>query len=330
MLTTITQGTFTSDGASRIIQVPSGTDYFKVVNYTALVNRTANKGVEFEWYNGMAVNNGRTTYYNGAGTALMSTTLANFPGGAIPGFTVIDTTKQIPTAAVATTASSNAANPVVSTANTAGLNVDQTVIRIASIAAAPTICGIDYSVTAITNNTNFTLPTHATALPLGAAGSYRIISYSADPMFYPTTRTVINVTQAVTATVTTSVVHNYTIGSLVRMKVPAVCGMTQLNDVECTVLTTPTAYTFTINVDTTAFTAFQWPLIAVFPNQVAQVVPVGETALQPYVLSFSDATVNQGYIGMLLGYDVVAAGLNSPAGQNNDVMYWQAFKVANL
>ena len=330
MLTTITQGNFTSNGASRIIQVPSGSDYFRVINYTALNAHTANKSVEFEWLNGMAVNNGITTYYNAGATALTISSLVSFPGGALPGFTVIDTTKQIPTAAVVTTASSAAAAPVVATATTTALNVDQTVIRLTDIAAVPSICGIDYSVTAITPGTNFTLPTHATALPAGAGGTYRIVSYSADPMFYPTTRTVIKVTQAVNALVTTSVVHPYTVGSLVRMKVPAVCGMTQLNDVECTVLTVPSAYTFTINVDTSAYTAFQWPLIAVFPNQVAEVVPVGQAGTLPYALSFTDATVNQGYIGMLLGYDVTGAGLNSPAGQSGDAMYWQAGKVANL
>lgn len=330
MLTTITQGTFVSNGASRIIRVPSGSDYFRVINYTALNAHTANKSVEFEWLNGMAVNNGITTYYNAGATALTISSLAAFPGGALPGFTVIDTTKQIPTAAIVTTASSAAAAPVVDTGTTTELNVDQTVIRLSGIAAAPSICGIDYSVTAITPGVDFTLPVHATALPAGAGGAYRVVSYSADPMFYPTNRTVINVSQAVNATVTTSVVHNYTVGNLVRMKVPVVCGMTQLNDVECIVLTVPTAYTFTINVNTTAFTAFQWPLIAVFPNQVAQVVPVGQGGTLPWALSFEDATVNQGYIGMLLGYDVTGAGLNSPAGQNNDVMYWQAGKVANL
>ena len=70
------------------------------------------------------------------------------------------------------------------------------------------------------------------------------------------------------------------------MKVPAVCGMIEMNDLEGVVLTTPTAYTFTLgntenfSVDSTGFTAFQWPMIAVFPYQVAQAIPVGERSEQ--------------------------------------------------
>ena len=330
MLTTTTQGSFISDGASRIIAVPQGIDWFKVINYTSIANATNNKGIRFEWYNGMAVNGGLMTRFTAAAPAMMIQDLTTV---AKPGFTVIDTTDRTPSDAVVITGTTNAAAPVVTTAagGTIQLNADETVVRIAGSAAAPTICGIDYSVAAVNHGANtFTLPTHATALPAGAAATFRIISYTADPMIYPATRTVINVTQAANAVVTTSVVHNYTVGQKVRMHVPTVCGMTQLDDVVATVLTTPTAYTFTIDVDTTAYTAFAWPLIADFPNQVASVVPAGLNCVRPYVNSFDTAYTNNGFKGMLLGYDTATTGAQSPCGANNDLMYWQAGKIANL
>jgi hypothetical protein len=52
------------------------------------------------------------------------------------------------------------------------------------------------------------------------------------------------------------------------------------------------------------------------------VIPIGEdtaTAIAQSQNILSDATTNQGYIGVIL-----AAGVASPAGQANDVIYWQA------
>ena len=334
MFTITTQGTFVSDGTSRVIQVPQGIDWFTVVNYTNISTYAANSGMRWTWYRGMGVNNAihETSI---AGSLFSNTATLVALGGnytSVHGFTLIDSSTQLPSAAVATTASSNAVAPIVNTATTQPLEVNRTVIRLSNIANTPEICGIDYTVTAITPATNFTLPVHATAPALGGAGFYRIISYDYTQNFYPANRTVINVTQAANAVVTTSVIHTYTVGQKVRMIVPVTCGMVELDDQEVTI-TAVTAQTFTINVDTTGYTAFAWPLLAVFPTTVAQVVPIGEAAALPYSNLFTDASENRNYSGMLLGTGVVgvaASIANSPAGTNTNVMYWQAGKVANL
>ena len=340
MYTITSQGSFVSDGLSKLITVPQGIDWFKVVNYTTSAAYTANTTQEWNWYRGMAVNDSlnqtNIAAHFTANRAALVALGGNYVG--VNGFTLIDTTTQVPSVAVATTASTAAANPVVSTANTASLNINQTVIRLSNVATCPSYCGIDYTVPTIVANTSFTLPTHATAFPAGGAGFYRIISYSPSPEFYPVNRTVINITQAVNPVVTVSVKHNYTYGQVIRMKVPAVCGMIQMNDVEG-VITAVTDYTFTLantenfSVDSTGFTAFQWPMIAVYPYQVAQAIPVGEACAVPYSQLYLDATVNLGLRGMILnaGTPALAESIaNSPAGTSGDVMYWQAGKVVNL
>jgi hypothetical protein len=79
-----------------------------------------------------------------------------------------------------------------------------------------------------------------------------------------------------------------------------------------------------VNIDTTGFTAFAFPLIAAVPCNFAVVKPLGEdSATAPNVLA--DATENQSYIGIEL-----SAGAQSPAGVVGDVIYWKAYKSFNL
>jgi uncharacterized protein (TIGR02217 family) len=68
------------------------------------------------------------------------------------------------------------------------------------------------------------------------------------------TKAVTNITQAVTPTVTTSTAHGFSIGDIVYFS--GVVGMTQINGQVAEVLSTPTGFTFTIDLDTTGFDAY--------------------------------------------------------------------------
>ena len=112
---------------------------------------------------------------------------------------------------------------------------------------------------------------------------------------------------------------------------------------------------FTINIDTTSFTAFTWPTSAQGASSFPTVVPFGEdtatsiaspTIQVPGVSSatlgqqiyntqtglLADATVNTGFLGMNLGTGAVGLALTGntytgPAGSvAADVMYWVAGK----
>src|SRR5690606_1375812 len=82
--------------------------------------------------------------------------------------------------------------------------------------------------------------------------------------------------------------------------------------------------TITIDIDTTGFTAFAFPLTAAPGSTPAQVVPMGENTAQALALGadiLGDATRNDAVFGIQL-----VAGTGSPAGVANDVIYWVAGK----
>jgi hypothetical protein len=74
--------------------------------------------------------------------------------------------------------------------------------------------------------------------------------------------------------------------------------------------------TVTVNINSTAFTAFAFPASGSVPFTQAHVVPEGEVG---NVLS--GATRNSARLVMRL-----AAGVDSPAGSTSDVIYWRAGK----
>lgn len=354
-----------------IIQIPSGADWVKVMNYTqygtvgttgAYFNGTANasNGVEFYWQRGMAPGTGIIKYKGAASAVLDGDTLVS------GGFTLYDPSFQttgalaLLSAPVATTASTNATRPVVSTANTAGISVG-TVVRLSNTAQND-INGMDFVVGAVTANTSFTLMTATNALAtvpgaIGGAGFYRIVNST--ELFYPRKRLITNITQAVNAQVSTSIEHSLTVGQEVRFDIPTVSGMIQLNpqitnnyfpsgsSVSAIVLSIVDAYNFTININTTAYTAFTFPTIAQQPSSFPLVIPIGEdtaTALASNNNQFpqyqnqniynansgilADSTVNTGYFGMILGNGGNGLELTTPILGPSGSLAWSAGNVA--
>ncbi len=367
--TILMQGSFVASNpvAPVIVQIPANADWMKVLNYTALGTDggAAAAGVEFYWQRGMAAGTGAVHYKNN----VVGVDLLQGDTMVSGGFTLYDPSGQSQGAlplvgpAIITTASTNATRPVVSTGSTAGIAVG-TVVRMSNTAQTD-VNGIDMVVGAVTLNTNFTLLLAGNALAtapgaIGGAGFYRIIN--TNPLYYPRKRYVTNITQAANANVSTSVAHGLTPGQEIRMNIPAVSGMVQLNpdplnnyfptssSVPVIVQTIVDDYNFTININTTGYTAFTWPTIAQQPSSFPQMTPVGEdtatalasnTAQVPTIGGqqifntntgiLADSTVNTGFLGMILGTGgLVTAGalaVTGPAGNAAaDVIYWSAGK----
>lgn len=351
----------------QFIQIPSNADWMRVFNYTAMgTDGGANAaGVEFYWQRGMAAGTGIVKYKNN----VVGVDLLQGDTMVSGGFTLYDPSGQSQGAlplvgpAVATTASTNATRPVVSTASTAGIAVG-TVVRLSNTAQTD-VNGIDMVVGAVTLNTSFTLLTANSALAtapgaIGGAGFYRIVN--TQELFYPRKRYVTNVTQAANAQVSTTIAHGLTPGQEIRFNIPAVSGMVQLNadplnnyfptssSVPVIVQSVVDDFTFTVNINTTGYTAFTWPTIAQQPSSFPEMTPVGEdtaTALSinaaqvPTINGIqifntntgilADSTVNTGFLGMVLGTGgLVTAGalaVTGPAGNvAADVVYWSAGK----
>ena len=328
--TIIQQGAFSSDGNDKIIALRSDVDWVDVWNLTNIAGSAQWAGCTWHWQREMAQNDA-VTEYHGAATQVnyLSTTAIGYNGATYNGVRLIDSSDRTPGGAVAVTAGSNATQPVYSTADT-GTMANGAVVRIQNT-AHDSIDGLDFTVDTVTADTSFRLANTLATAPgviAGAAGTYRLIAPNTTVynMWYPKKRVIANITQAAAGVVTTLVDHGYTTGQLVRMSVPSNSGMTQLNGQLVTV-TNLTASTFSINVVTTGYTAFNFPLPAISPYTPAQVTPVGETANATYANTLDDAMLNTAFIGMILGAGSTAAiRLGSPGGTSGDAIKWVAGK----
>ena len=327
------QGVFTSTGAAQNVVIREDVDWMLVTNQTKLIANALSTGYEFKWQRGFAPGTGIEYQSNAGGTAVDIVWLT------AGGFTLFDTTVNVPGALVATTAVSGATPPVVATGNTAGLS-NGDIVRMFNVAGAQQLGGMDFTIGAIVANTSFTLA-FMRAIVAGGAGNYRRIPYN--PYFYPPTRVISKIRSttlngAQVTQVTMTVTHAFTVGQAIRFVIPTVTalafGMTQLDGLQGTIVAVNAAdvdgvtNTITVDIDSSSFTAFAWPLTLNVPFTPAQVVPVGENtaqALASNVNPYGDSEVNQGSIGITL-----AAGTDSPAGVVNDVIYWIAGKSFNV
>lgn len=349
------QGRFTANGSNVFIPLPAGCDWIHILNETAAYAgaAAANTGVKFDWFVGDATGRGTVEYVtNATPTTLNITQIA---AGA--GFYFINTTNSTPgplnNGSTGITAISTATPPRVTCGSTAGMFSGQTV-ELYNIVGAPQLSGLQFTITVI-DATHFDLTNGPTLAVAGTTGSFRVIPYQPlfvaptvrgvttlttlqDPYWYPTYRTITNISQALNAIITLAVTHTYTVGQSVTLKVPTVTatafGMTQLNGLQAvTIIAINQAdangytNTITVNVDTTGFGAFAFPAAAAPGFTPAMVVPVGENTAQAINSGqniLADATVNQSAFGLLL-----VAGAMSPAGQNANVIQWVAGKSFN-
>jgi hypothetical protein len=310
-------GTFVSTGVSQFLALPAGFDTISVYNWT-----TRNY---YFYQQGMPNGQGLITAQAG-GTAQIAAGL---------GFWVQNTSVTTPTAGNTVTAVSNAAIPMVTTASSAGLIAGTSVVRMFNLAGALQLNGIDFTVG--------TVPGGAITFQLGnmaqiaatagiPAGSFVVVPFN--PYYYPSTRVITGISQAAQAVVTLSVTHTYVVGQKVRLKVTADFGMYQINDIEATIVAVgavgvngTTTNTITIDVNTTGFTAFAFPLTAAPGFTPAMVIPVGENMTQAMTSGtnyLADAQYNAAQTGVLL-----MPAVTGPAGVNADVIYWTASKSFN-
>lgn len=323
--TILQQGRFTSTGANVTIQLRSDVDWMKVYNVTqAAASQTTAVGVEYYWQRGFA-SGAKWTYFksNAAAAANLSQYITS------NGFTLIDSSVQAPGPLNATiTAVSNAAIPVVTVSAPAGL-VAGNVVRLINVAGAHQLDGYDFTIGynsgTTPSSTTFSLD-YMPQIVAGTTGSWRLIPFN--PIFYPARRRITKITQASQAVITMSVTHGYKVGQAVRLRVPAAFGMVEMDGLLGNIVaidtTTTSGNTITVDIDSSSFTAFSFPLTAAGAFTPAEVIPVGEDtalAVADGVDILSDATINQSYIGMQL-----TGGASCPGGAASDVMYWVAGK----
>lgn len=328
--TLIQQGSFSSDGKDKIITMRSDVDWVKVYNLTNIAASTQWAGTEWYWQREMASNDAVTNFHATASQIISTSTCAiGYNGATYNGISLIDSSADPVGALDATvTAVSNAAPPVVTITATAGLNTGD-IVRMINVVGGQQLGGVDFTITVI-DATTFSLD-YMAAIVAGTTGSFRKIDF--DPLYYPRKRFVSAITAAASAVVTLTVTHGYTIGQKVRFSVPAAYGMTQMDGLQGTITAISTANnTVTVDINSSAFTAFAFPLTAAVPFTQALMMPIGEGAeIVTGKVPMDDATYNTGYIGFKLGTSATAAiALGSAGGTADDAIKWIAGKSFNL
>lgn len=302
-------GTFTSDGNLLNLALPCGYSEFKMVNITDIGSAAASTPVMKAM--GSSAMAAGSAYYalktNGAATVQIETTTTT------GGFTFLaDSGNQTPSAAVAITGITNAAPPVVSTGSTAGLN-NHDIVRVYGTTGQLNIAGLDFTIDTIVANTSFNLAFMVAPGAVATAGFWRRIPF--DSRFYPRNRYITSISQATSAVIVMSVIHGFTVGQEVRMIVPSAFGMVEMNNLlgVITAINT-TTNSITVNIDSSGFTAFAFPTSAVAATGItfAQVVPVGEAAINSSSQTFGnlldDATRNVSFTGIQIGTTVQTSG----------------------
>lgn len=328
--TVIESGTFVATGSPEILRFNQQVTKLEVVNLTQIATtQTTGVGVKFEWFAGMAPDSAIEYLKTNSTNALNATVVTS------GGITAVDTTN-LQTGALHSAATSNgitaissASIPVATNAGTNGL-LPGSVVRIFNEAGAHQLDGYDFTVGYNTlSTTTFSLD-YMAQIVAGTTGSFRAVLY--DPIFYPPVRLITKiVSSGVNSVITMSVTHKYQVGQEVRIVVPDAFGMVEMNNLIGTIIaidtTTTTGNTITVDIDSSSFTAFAFPLTAAVPFDPALVVPVGEDvsfAVQNGIDQLSDASRNVGYLGLVL-----ASGAQSPAGQVissvGDTIRWVAY-----
>ena len=315
----VQQGSFAADGTAKTLKIRSGIDRLEIVNATQHAAANNGYGVEYVWQKGMGT--GSRMFYRPAANQTLA---SNISAASI---NVIDTSNYAVGTRQAVTGGTNVAAPVYSTADTTGLLAGG-IVRLDNTAHT-NLNGLDFSVSTVNANTNFLLGNTLATAPsvvAGAAGFYKTIAPNIEiyRMFTPSNRNIADVSVAASAIVTTLVDHGYAVGQRVKFSVPALYGMTQLDGLtgNITAVTAGPPNTFTVDIDSSAFTAFTFPVTTSTPFVHASVVPVGDNPGYASYMTAPGAFYNQAFTGVVL-----AGGTTGPGGNAGDTVYWTAYKT---
>lgn len=297
-------GQISSTGGQTLVMLPFAPSFIEIYNRNAA---TAGAGITRASWN----------YNMGQGAAALSTFgtgdqyIAPFGGTSSAGltsgtgFTTVKSTDQLLFGPVyqhtaSTDFSISKASPgVVTTTTPHGLTTGN-VVMFQNLAQTATtgmqqIAGIPFVVT-VTSTTTFTIPWNTnqsnytafnSATSANLVGSFKKLMY---PVTYAPGKTYIsNITfGGATTTVTTTSPHNYVVGQQIGFRIPTIWGATQLDEVKntsslgipfyCYVSSVANSTTFTVNVNSSAFTAFNTNVpFAVYPGLTfPQVIAAGD------------------------------------------------------
>lgn len=329
--TITTGGSFTSTGAGVKILLPSSADYFQTWNMTQLAATNPNTVTNGQWF-GSKFGTGASAAGLGIQTVKTTAMLdSNFGAGL--GFTYVNTNPVVEAQnANAITAITAASPAVVSQTNTYN---EGDILQFYGTTGMLQIAGMNFQISTV-SGAGYTLTgLRALGLTAGTAGYTRRISkfLAVEPQFLYVTE----ITKATSAVVRTSVdpTAYYVVGMKVHFMVPPSFGMVEISGLTGTITAMDaTEYTMTVNIDSTAFTTFAFPLTTSSPTATlfATIAPAGAST-QRDPNTFVETGYNFQYqafrTGQFVPYMFLNGGAQSPAGADGDIINWAAYKFEN-
>lgn len=347
--TILTGDTFTSTGAGVKIPLPSSADYFVTTNITQLP-LAPNPGVVVrgEWYGpkfgvgASAANSGVRWKKTNSSSAINIDTFAT--STASNGFTYVTASPVIEAQAANAITGITQANPAVVTQTNTYSNGD--IVYLYATTGMLQISGMPFQISSASGSGYTLLGLPATSgngfAAAGTAGYTRRVSKfnAVEPEYMFVT----NISQAAQAVVSTSIdpADHYVVGMKIHFSVPTSFGMQQINGLTGKIVAVNAvsatanigAYNVTVDIDTTAMTAFAFPASSTMPTSqlFATFAPAGAaTQFNPVTLVQTGYNFNiQPFrTGQFTPYMYLAGGAQSPAGAASDVINWVAYKFEN-
>lgn len=331
-MTMLVQGSFKSTGVAVNIPVPASADYFVVFNQTqAATTQATGRGIKFEWFGNpaMAAGTAYETLKTNSTNALNQTLVSS------GGFTYVPAYPN-PEAAVTGTAITAATPAVVSSTNTY-VNGDRVVLY--GTTGMAQIGGMEFTISSVSGSAYTLLGLAAAGFATAATAlvARRVSPYN---QMLPEFMYVTAISKAASAVVTVSVdtTNLVYVGMKLVFQIPKSFGMTEMNENNLNgipVIVTAVnhgAYQFTVNVNSSAFTTFAFPLSTASPTAplFATVAPAGSaTTYDPLLQTYTGYDFNKMPFRSSQQFPLMslAAGAQSPAGSTDDIIIWQAFKA---
>ncbi len=330
--TIITGDSFTSNGAGKIINLPSSADYFKTWNLTSISAANPNTVSNGQWF-GSKFGAGASPAGQGIKTVKTTSMLdSDFAAGT--GFTYVSSVPVIEAqGANAITLITQANGAVVSQTNTYS---DGDILQFYTTTGMLQISGMNFQISSASGSGYTLLGLDSSGFAAtGTAGFTRRISkqLAVEPQFMYVTA----ISQAIQAVVRTSVDPSlyYVVGMKIHFSIPYSFGMTQMNQLTGTILAVdPTTYELTVDIDSSAFSAFAFPASSASPTAqlFATFAPAGAaTKRDPntYATTGYDFQFQPFRTGQFVPYMFLAGGAQSPAGADGDIINWLAYKLEN-
>ncbi len=335
--TIIAGDSFTSEGLGVKIPIPSSADYMVTTNQTQMA-LSGSVCVRGEWYGpkfgvgASAANDGLRWRKAGSHAILIDKFSTATASG---GFTYVQSVPFVEAQNAAAITAITAASPAVVSQAAHGYS-DGDILQFYSTTGMLQIAGMNFQISTVNANdyTLIGLRAAGFAAPATAGFTRRISKMLAvEPQFLYVTE----ITRATQAVVRTSVdpTEYYVVGMKVHFSIPYSFGMYQMNQLTGKIVAMSSAnYTMTVDIDSSAFTAFAFPASASSPTAqlFATVAPAGAST------QFNPVTqVQTGYdfqfqpfrTGQFTPYMYLAGGANSPAGAAADIIDYAFYKFEN-